>query len=256
MNKLFRLLAFFTLLFVFSSCQRRIFNFSFFEKEKVEVQNLDFDLLQIKSQVRFHNGEKVQKANANIRIKDDSIVWVSISYLGVEAVRAKFEKDSIRILKKLDKKYHVLDYKTLSEKSGIDLSYNILQNMLTGNLLFKTKWNDKLVRKEEHFELLQRHNKLFIKNLVDPMSLKVEKVVVKEDNAKHTLSICYSDFNFIDKKAKKKRNIFFPFKSTYDLIYYKGDQVISNKIDFKVNKVEKAKKLRFPFKIPRKYVRQ
>ncbi|WP_338393243.1 DUF4292 domain-containing protein [Fulvitalea axinellae] len=239
-----------------TSCKKTLFNFNFLDKESITVNNLDFDYLEMKSKIRFHDGKKLQKASAHMRLRKDSIIWISITPYGIEAARAMFTQDSLVFMDKINKTYFVQHYDELSDKLKVDVDFKLLQGLLVGNTPFPPEKKRRIVRNDENFEILQRASGLDITNVINPTSLKAEKIVVKQRSTGSTLSAEYGDFRFIDKKPKKKRVTYFPFDNSIDMIYYvKDKEVVSTRVLIECTKVQKADKLRFPFKITKKYDR-
>src|SRR4051794_35270823 len=68
-----------------------------------EVDNIDFTYLNLKGKINYKDERTEHKTNINIRIKKDSIVWVSINAAaGFEAFRIILKTDSIHFLDKLN----------------------------------------------------------------------------------------------------------------------------------------------------------
>lgn len=103
-----------------------------------ELLVTSFNDLTYKSKLTM-NGSlgSFEEVNVTIRLKQDSLIWVSASHLGFEVARALIAPDSIRILNRFQKQYIAADYKSISQKIGIQLGYPQLQSLLTGELLYK-----------------------------------------------------------------------------------------------------------------------
>ena len=258
MNKYLRLLSFCTLILIISSCGRKtFFNFKLTNKEKVEVEDLDYKYLSLKSKVRFHNGEKQIGSSANIRIKKDEKIWISITpFVGIEAVRILFTPDSLVYLNKIEKEYQVYDYKALSKKYNVEINYNTIESFLVGKMPYERTSKDKILREEDKFEILQKRKGLNITNEIDPSFLKLRKLLLKEGKSNSFLSVSYDEFKTIDKGGKKKQRNFFPFQSVIDLVYFRENNVVSGQLNFNHQRVNLEENLRFPFKISKKYVRK
>ena len=89
------LLIFLLVTFLFS-CKKEIFQFNFTEKKKLNIKELDFEYFQAKSKIKFDDGFENFSASANVRIKKDSVIWMSVSSsIGIEGLRAIIRTDSI-----------------------------------------------------------------------------------------------------------------------------------------------------------------
>jgi hypothetical protein len=70
-------------------------------------------------------------------MKKDSIIWISVNgALGIEGMRVLIDKDSVRILNKLDKEYQVRSLGFLQEVASLPLNLHIMQQLIIGNPVF------------------------------------------------------------------------------------------------------------------------
>jgi len=70
-------------------------------------------------------------------MKKDSAIWISINaLLGIEAMRVLIDKDSVRIMNKLDKEYQVRSLTYLKEVASMPLDLHSMQELIIGNPLF------------------------------------------------------------------------------------------------------------------------
>ncbi len=103
---------------------------------KVNNSAFEFDCLSYKSKCDYKDANNSQSFTMNLRMKRDSILWISITALGFEVVRAKLDRDSVRVVSRLQKKYYSYGYDYIKKLSGTSLSLVQIQNLLTANLLF------------------------------------------------------------------------------------------------------------------------
>ena len=72
---------------IFSSCGKKLLPTSSIEEEYA-LEKFDFEYLQAKSKISFSSPDKSLSSSANIRMKKDSIIWISVSPIfGIEAAR-------------------------------------------------------------------------------------------------------------------------------------------------------------------------
>ncbi len=76
---------------------------------------------------------------ANIRIKNDEAIWVSISAVGglIEPARVYITPDSLKLVDKLNKVAYIKPYSYIQSMVGLDVDFHTLQNLLIGNVLIK-----------------------------------------------------------------------------------------------------------------------
>jgi len=113
MNKRIPLIAL-IILVLFSSCKKDIVAFKS-KKKGFDVEEINFDYFHSKTKVRYAEGDKQVNGNANIRIKKDSLIWISVSpSIGIEATRMLISKDTAIIINRMDKEYYVFNFQEIS----------------------------------------------------------------------------------------------------------------------------------------------
>lgn len=243
-----------TLLF-FASCSKKITYFHFLERNKLEVQEIDLDYLSMKTKINYNDGDHKINASANIRIHRDSIIWFSLTpALGIEAARGVLTKDSMVIIDRLKKEYHVYDYASLSKKYNFDISYELMEAVLLGNPPKDIHDNEKVERKESFVLVQQKSGNVLLNNFIGTKTSKLERLQIIDGLTNNTLNLSYAGFHMLDELH------IFPYQTYISLKYNKpgSDEIFTTQIQIDHNKadVEDRKKLKFPFSIPQKYVRK
>ncbi len=227
--------------------------------DELSIEPLDFEYLTASSKIRYRDGEQNISATANIRIKNDSAIWVSLTPgFGIEAARALITHDSLKLINRIDKEYQAYSFKELSGKFNFNLNYNLLQAVVIGDMLQLPTAQDQVEQQATHFLIRQREGGLTADNYVDARLMKLNRVVVTDKNRKNqskgrrmnTLNLRYEDFQQIDGQ-------WLPFGSELSLDRQGAKEKQRTQIDInhkKANIVKEA--LRFPFSIPDKYVRK
>ena len=100
--------------------------------------HIDFSTFSGHMHVHYQGSDgKDYKFNAIIRIKKDSMIWMSINAeLGIEAFRMMITRDSVKILDKLKKTVRLRSVSYLQEQVHLPVDFQTLQDMLMGNPLF------------------------------------------------------------------------------------------------------------------------
>lgn len=247
MNK--RILLFSTfLIFLFTSCKKDLFQFNYSEKKRLKIEELDFDYLQAKSKLKYDDGKQNFSANATIRIRNDSLIWISISSTGVEAIRSIIQKDSIFVIDRINKEYRKFSFDSLQRAYNIPIDYNMIQGVLIGNLIKSRKNNDKVLKDEDFFILKQNSDKLSIDNFVNSKTMKIEKVKVTNAPSESSLEIKYEDFQMYN-------DVLFPYKNSVFLTYNRNNSELVSHLNINISRVAiNEKKIKFPFNVPNRYV--
>jgi hypothetical protein len=102
----------------------------------VATKQLQFNNLSLRCKVVYDDGKIKQDFTANIRIKKDSIIWVSLTGIfGIEGARLVVTKDSVLLLNKLTREYLARPISYLSQLIPLSSGYDALQNLLIGQLI-------------------------------------------------------------------------------------------------------------------------
>jgi hypothetical protein len=216
----------------------------------IEIQEIDFEYLHGKARLNFRDNTKEREVKANIRIRKDSVIWMTFSVIGVQGGKALINKDSITIVSTVDKEYYVFDYPELSRRFNFKIDFHVIQSAMLGNLIMAKGASDEINVEEKYNRLNQKQGSINIKNLINKESKKLELVELSETSTGNMIRLDYSDFQPVGDKL-------FPFKGVIELLYKTQKGVVNNTIVFEYSKAEVGdKELRFPFNIPKRYDRR
>jgi len=246
MNK--RILLFASLIFLFTSCKKDLFQLNYSDKKRLKIVELDFEYFQAKSKIKYDDGIQNFNANATIRIRKDSLIWISISSTGVEAIRSIIQKDSIFVIDRLNKVYREFSFDSLQRAYNIPIDYHMVQSVLIGNLIKTRKNNDKVLKDDDFFILKQNSGNLTIDNFVNKKTMKIERVKVRETPSESNMEIKYEDFQIMNE-------ILIPYKNSVFLTYNRNNSELVSHLNINFSRVAiNEKKIKFPFNVPNRYV--
>ncbi len=216
----------------------------------LKIEEIDFDYFQGKARMILRDESKERDVKANIRIRKDSVIWMTFSVIGVQGGKALINRDSITIVSTVDKEFFVFEYEELSRRFNFEINYQVIQSAMLGNLIMDRKDEDDVEPLTSMFVLKQEAGPVSVVNYVNAASMKVEKVELKENNTHNSLVINYSNFQPVQDKV-------FPYNGHITLLYKTLAGLLNTTIIFEYNKAEVGdKELKFPFNIPKKYVRR
>jgi hypothetical protein len=219
-------------------------------RSTLHVEGIDFEYFQGKARMVLRDANKERDVKANIRVRKDSVIWMTFSVIGVQGGKALINRDSITIVSTVDKEYYVFEYSELSKRYNFNINYDVIQAALLGNLIVPRTESDDVVRESSMFILKQQINAIDVSNFVNAASMKIEKVEMREGNSNNSLVINYSNFQRVGDKL-------FPYNGTINLFYKTLAGVLNTTIIFEYNKADVGdKELKFPFNIPKRYVRR
>ena len=216
----------------------------------LEVEEIDFEYLQGKARMVLRDSKKERDVKANIRVRKDSVIWMTFSVIGIQGGKALINKDSITVVSNVDKEYYVFDYKELSKRYNFEINFNVIQSAMLGNLIKPRSDEDEVLPEASFFSLKQNMGTINIVNFINAASMKIEKVEMRETNSSNSLVLNYSNFQPLSNKL-------FPYNGTISLFYKTLSGILNTTIIFEYNKAEVGdKELKFPFNIPKRYVRR
>ena len=223
------------------------------DEARANVAEIDFRYLTAKSKISFKSHEQdIDNASVNIRVRKDSLIWVSVSKLGIEAVRGLITRDSIKIIDKIHREYSVYDFPAMSKQFNFEMNFDLLQALIVGNLPLPKRPAQKIKNERDYLLLRQSAGKVLVENYIGEKDRKLKKLMVTEQPTKNTLRLDYEDFTSLN-------NFLFPYTSlvTVDYKSQSDGQFYQTLLRIKHNKVELVdKNPGFPFTLPAKYTRR
>ncbi len=223
------------------------------EQARTEVADVAFSYLTAKAKIAFKSPkEEFDNATVNIRVQKDSLIWLSVSKLGFEAVRGLISRNSIVVIDKIHREYSVYDFPSLSRRFNFTMNFALLQALILGSLPLPDQPAQKTKNGQEYVLLSQQNGNVLVENYIGEQDRKLKKLMLTERPANNTLRMEYSDFAALS-------NFLFPYSSLITLDYRSliDGQVSQTELRINYNKVELVgQNPGFPFTIPASYKRR
>lgn len=229
--------------------------------QKLDENEFRFDWFSAKFNASYSLDKKNTDFNGQVRIRKDSVIWVSISpAMGIEMVRLIITNDSVKFINRWEKTYFKGDYLVVNDFLKTNLNFDILQAFILGNdfqfyesTSFRAAQDGGLYRlsttgrwkMKKEFEISDTGPLVLIQNIwLDPDNFKILRVDVKE----------------YQKESRK-------FEAYYDDFTGIGGQLVPSAINVNVtseslqeihirySKISLNEPFSFPFTIPEKYQR-
>ena len=115
----------------------------------------DFQTIYIRASARYEDKNNSQNVSAEIKIKKDEKILVSIRVLGITMAKALITPTEVKYYEKLGGEYFEGDFTGLSKWLGTDLDFQKVQNLLIGQAMddltigtYKASIDNKLYRLE------------------------------------------------------------------------------------------------------------
>lgn len=205
-------------------------NISLSEKElikKINSQNISPEWTSLNSKIKVNKEGQEVTINAHIRIKKDSIIWISVKApLGIEIFRTMITSDSVYYMNRMNKNYFIKHISHIREVVKTDVSFIKLQEIIFASPNITTLNSNK-----ENYEILKD-------------IFRVYKMELQEEEDKK-VSIRYSDYKVFSDIG----GLYFPEKIFIDV---KSEEVFTAEINY--TKIKFNKTTSISFKIPKSYV--
>ena len=235
---------------LFSACSKKILPTVPLPAKSIDIQEIDFEYFHGKARLNFRDNTKEREVKAHIRIRKDSVIWMTFTVIGVQGGKALINKDSITIVSTVSKEYYVFDYAELSRRFNFKIDFNVIQSAMLGNLMISKNLGDEIAEEIKYNKLNQKVGSVSVKNSINKETKKLEMVELNEATTNNLLKIDYSDFQPVGDKL-------FPYKGIIDILYKSATGLVNNTIVFEYSKAEVGdRELRFPFNIPKRYDRR
>ncbi|HEX8328758.1 MAG TPA: DUF4292 domain-containing protein [Hymenobacter sp.] len=217
----------------------------------VRATNTSFQFLSAKGKAQLNMKGNKQGANLALRMRRDSIIWVSASLVGVEGVRAVLTRDSVRVLNRLDKTYFSGGYDYLSKLLNVPVSFAQMQALLLGDYMPAPAGTKPTIATEEagRQRVTYPLAGVLIERLLQAGTGRVQQLKVSDDSTKRNLTVDYSDFRPLEEEPS------IPFAhATFIQAQQPSEGVVTAAINYtKVN--AGRERLTFPFAVPKGYRR-
>ena len=155
----------------------------------------DFSTLYIKANAKYKDDKQTQNVTAEIKIKKDEKILVSIRFLGFTVAKALITPTSVSYYEKLGSNYFEGNYETLSKWLGADLDFFKLQNLFLGkpvNNLSKENCTGTATEKIAQLQLIDgATTKSFF---IDSSNFTLAKQDIYQTNPSRSLQILYPEY--------------------------------------------------------------
>jgi len=218
----------------------------------VKATNTTFVFLNAKGKAQVNLKGSKQGANVAVRVRRDSIIWVSAGLAGIEGVRAVLTRDSVRVLNRLDKTYFSGGYDYLSKLLNVPVSFAQMQALLLGDYLPAPAGSTPTVAVEEGGRQRVRYPQagVVVERLLQSGTGRVQQLRVSDAATQRNLTVDYTDFRPLDQQAN------LPFAHA---VFVQAQQLRAGVVTAAINysKVNVGReRLAFPLSVPKGYKRQ
>ncbi|MEL6717209.1 MAG: DUF4292 domain-containing protein, partial [Bacteroidota bacterium] len=228
-------------------------------KASVDKSNLDAKDVQLKliqTQVRadwFNASAKIsangggfsQSASASIKMRKDSLIWMSVKKLGFEIARAQITKDSVFLIDRFNRQYMANDLGFLSKTYNLPASLQTLQAVILGNPVFFNITDLELVENEDNYELSNSGVKKG-RYVLTKTAFALQEMELSDTQEEQNLKINFKDYRALDSEH---------FFSYLRLVSLTSPDLGEMDIELGYQKIEIDQPTSIRFQIPKSYTK-
>jgi hypothetical protein len=218
--------------------------------KSLNIEEIEFEYLEGKARMEVTTEKRNSEFKAHIRMRKDSVIWMTFTVVGLQGGKALINRDSMTIVNNGEKQYYVFDYADLSRRFNFTINFDVIQAAFLGNLIMDLSDSDQVSESEGSYLLQQHQGTVLVRNVVNRATHKIESIEMTENNSENTMSLQYSNFQPLGEKL-------LPYNGSVALSYKTPASLINTTIVFEYSKVDiGSKELKFTFNIPKKYDRR
>ena len=160
----------------------------------MEQNRIAADWFSGKAKVEFDGQGQRLKASANIRMRKDSIIWMNVKKIGIEAARVQITQDSIYFLNRLTREYAVWDLGYLTKQFNLPLDFGDLQELILGNaVMVEGQGLEAKVEKIQHW-LSGEQSGVNTSYALNGLTYFLEKIMVSDPREEWKVQIDQGEF--------------------------------------------------------------
>jgi Domain of unknown function (DUF4292) len=218
--------------------------------KKLANQRFEADWLSAKLRITYSDDYQTRKLTANIRMRKDSVIWMNVKKISVEAARIKITPDSIYAIDRLNKEYFIKDLSFLEKEYGLPArekgpsNFEVLQEVIFGNPVFFDGAGLKTSVLTSEYQLKSENDDFSSQYLINGISFLLAQMAFEEKHSKQNLTISF------ERSAETEEYPNFSYFRNFNL-YSDSLGDVTVKVKFSKLEINKPKAIRF--EIPSHY---
>ncbi len=191
----------------------------------------------LKSKVDFNDGRTAMSFIANVRMRKDSLIWVSFTGpFGIEVIRAVIDKDSVRIWNKLSSERNTQPVSSLNRFLPFTPTFFDIQDFLLGNPLLISSAKPSISNANLMRIFMQDNVRYSVQHNVDMQNYTLSELLLKDKMEKQQMDATFESYERLQGYA---------FSKARNIKIIRGEQKMGLELD--IYKYGEVEKLDFPF---------
>lgn len=174
--------------------------------KKLASHKIEAEWFSAKARITYKDDNETRKLNANIRMRKDSVIWMNIKKLGVEAARILITTDSVYVINRQAKTYTIRDFSHIDEELGLligdqtgQTAFQALQDLLLGNPIFIPVENFEAGIDDQRYTLRGNYNGISNEYQLNGSNYLLANMMFQEQYPNRTVDFQYDDYNDLGK---------------------------------------------------------
>lgn len=209
-------------------------------------QKLQPEWFGARTSIDFDDGSQSFSATATIRMRRDSLLWVSIKKLGFELARVQVTRDSVYVLDRINNEYTIEGLQYLADSYGLPASLSHLQDVILGNPVFLESKGLQVEAMGPSYHLMGRGLAIESDYWVDASGFLLRKMAFNDKKNSQQVVMLLEDYGETPENQK------FSYLRTLEM---DGQHSGKAKVGLKFSKLETEVPKNIRFEIPDRYTR-
>lgn len=223
---------------------------------KISAQQVQYKTLSARTKMIWNDGDVEQEFTGSIRVKKDSLIWLSLGMMGFEGVRVLITPDSFHLINRLTNEYSVRDFSFLQGWLLFPVNFKMLQEIIAGEKISIEERATTAGTEDSSTVLYLESDKVLEKIWVSTLGIDdwkdglsvefytINKILLKDKLLKQDLAITFDAYNYSEAKP-------FSYKRSIAM-NRNGDAA---KLNMDILKINFDEPLTFPFEVSEKFKR-
>jgi outer membrane lipoprotein-sorting protein len=208
--------------------------------KNMENAAFDFKYFSAKAKVNFQDKSMNQSFTANIKMKKDETIWMSLTGpFGIEGGRVLIEKDRIQIIDRLNRVYYDKPFNYISNFLPFKVDLPMLQNIILGNPIQDNLSKQEIEIVENNYLVRGSLNKIDALYFILPAISRYKRVELSESNPSRNFTLEFDDY-------KQAEGVQFSHIRKLNFTENQGKVIV----DINFQKIKRESTIDFPFSIP------
>lgn len=149
--------------------------------KKLKKEAIDYEWFEGRAKIRYIDMTQNQSIKAVIRMKKDSVIWMSFQLFGLEGARVKMTPDTMYAINRLNKEYYIKPLSFVEERIKIPADFAAIQALLVGNpVLYPTTYD---LENRDSLYLLRTDTILNTTYILASENYRIQNLILKDNNS-------------------------------------------------------------------------